>query len=242
MLAGPCGYSDATSRRDNGLWGGRMSTTRDRILQRLRDRQSPGCPAVPDNPVRRFRWPADERLARFRQRMEAVRGEVHLVGADWTQVLFDLLNDKGARNLLFAPGTTHGALLRDRWPDDGGIRLIPALQPIEDCRDALFDETDAAFTGCLGAVAETGSLVLWPCLREPRLMSLVPPIHVVLLNAGQIRSTFHELMTEHDWVGQGMPTNALLISGPSKSADIEQTLAYGVHGPKELIVLIREHP
>ena len=38
-----------------------------------------------------------------------------------------------------------------------------------------------------------------------------------------------------------MPTNALLISGPSKSADIEQTLAYGVHGPKELVVLLIRH-
>ncbi len=36
----------------------------------------------------------------------------------------------------------------------------------------------------------------------------------------------------------GMPTNALLISGPSKSADIEQTLAYGVHGPAQLLVLL----
>jgi L-lactate dehydrogenase complex protein LldG len=35
-----------------------------------------------------------------------------------------------------------------------------------------------------------------------------------------------------------MPSNALLISGPSKSADIEQTLAYGVHGPKELVVIL----
>ena len=37
---------------------------------------------------------------------------------------------------------------------------------------------------------------------------------------------------------QGMPTNALLISGPSKSADIAQVLAYGVHGPRSLLVLI----
>ena len=60
---------------------------------------------------------------------------------------------------------------------------------------------------------------------------------MVLLDAVQIRSTFHEIMVEQDWA-RGMPTNALLVSGPSKSADIEQTLAYGVHGPKELVVLV----
>jgi L-lactate dehydrogenase complex protein LldG len=42
---------------------------------------------------------------------------------------------------------------------------------------------------------------------------------------------------------QGLPTNALLVSGPSKTADIQQTLAYGAHGPKELVVLlIEENP
>jgi L-lactate dehydrogenase complex protein LldG len=45
-------------------------------------------------------------------------------------------------------------------------------------------------------------------------------------------------MQTQGWVQNGMPTNTLLISGPSKSADIEQTLAYGVHGPKELVVIL----
>ena len=47
----------------------------------------------------------------------------------------------------------------------------------------------------------------------------------------------HEAMHTQRW-SEGLPTNALLISGPSKTADIQQTLAYGAHGPKELIVLI----
>jgi L-lactate dehydrogenase complex protein LldG len=217
-----------------------MSTARQRILQALRDRGVPEDSAPPDNPVRRFDWSAGERVGRFAERMEGVRGEVHRVGADWARTLFAILREKGARNLLCAPDTEQGAELAEQWPAPAGIRLVPVREPVEACRDLLFDGADAALTGCLGAVAETGSLLLSPTPREPRLMSLVPPIHAVLLDAGRIRSTFHELLVEQDWAGRGMPANALLITGPSKSADIEQTLAYGVHGPRELVVLIRE--
>lgn len=90
-----------------------------------------------------------------------------------------------------------------------------------------------------GGIAETGSVILWPTADEPRLMSLVPPIHIAVLNASELYKTFYEAMRTQSWAS-GMPTNALLISGPSKTADIEQTLAYGVHGPKELIILVIE--
>ena len=78
-----------------------------------------------------------------------------------------------------------------------------------------------------------------PTADEPRLMSLVPPIHIAILKASELYTTFHDAMQSQNWAA-GMPTNALLVSGPSKTADIEQTLAYGVHGPKELIVLVIE--
>jgi L-lactate dehydrogenase complex protein LldG len=69
-------------------------------------------------------------------------------------------------------------------------------------------------------------------------MSLVPHIHFVLLDAASIHSDLHSAITSEGWK-DGLPTNALLIGGPSKTADIQQTLAYGAHGPKELIVLLR---
>jgi L-lactate dehydrogenase complex protein LldG len=68
-------------------------------------------------------------------------------------------------------------------------------------------------------------------------MSLVPSVHFVLLDEANIHADFHQAMTAEGWT-QGMPTNALLISGPSKTADIQQTLAYGAHGPKELVLLL----
>ncbi|MCU7810434.1 MAG: lactate utilization protein, partial [Candidatus Thiodiazotropha sp. (ex Notomyrtea botanica)] len=118
-----------------------------------------------------------------------------------------------------------------------GIELVPYDLEVERWKRRLFEEIDASITGCRGAIAETGSLILWPDEDEPRLLSLIPPIHCVLLRAEQIYSTFSEVVDSQGWA-DGMPTNALLISGPSKSADIAQVLAYGVHGPKSLVVLI----
>ena len=66
---------------------------------------------------------------------------------------------------------------------------------------------------------------------------VMPPLHIALLKASAVFDNLHEAMHTQRW-SEGLPTNALLISGPSKTADIQQTLAYGAHGPKELIVLI----
>lgn len=64
-------------------------------------------------------------------------------------------------------------------------------------------------------------------------------MHFAILKASEVYDNFYEVQQQQQWAG-GMPTNALLVSGPSKTADIEQVLAYGAHGPKDLIVLILE--
>ena len=215
-----------------------MHEARARIIGRLRAARRPETPTTAA-PVRRFDWDPEERLARFQERLGAVRGEMYRVGADWPRVLFDLLRRRQVQELWFGPGGPAGRGLAAHWPDPSGIRLRPYLEPVEQCRAELFAGAQAGLTGCRGAIAETGTLVLWPDGDEPRLLSLVPPLHVVLLEAGAVYSTFAELLEAQHWA-RGMPTNALLITGPSKSADIEQTLTYGVHGPKELIVLVRE--
>jgi L-lactate dehydrogenase complex protein LldG len=98
---------------------------------------------------------------------------------------------------------------------------------------------DAGITSAAGAIAETGALILWPTEKEPRLMSIVPPIHIAVLQADKIYNSLSEVMQTENWSAK-MPSNVVLVSGPSKTADIEMTLAFGVHGPKELIVLILE--
>ncbi len=180
-----------------------------------------------------------ERLAKFRTMLEASHAEVHDVTVqNWPQRLKELLGIKGATRLLYAPNSSAGLRISQDWSgSDDGPSLIAYDRPVESMKAVLVDGVDAALTTARGGIAHTGSLVLWPTPDEPRLMSLLPPIHVVLLAETTVSDNLTETMSRDGWA-RAMPTNAVLVSGPSKTADIEQTLAYGVHGPKTLIVLI----
>jgi len=212
-------------------------SARENILQRLRAAPQGTPPLAPD--VAGFyaasgNGLADraKRIERFCEKMTFWHGEVVLVTrANWPQKLRELVAAKGVRSLLY--GERHAAELRAAAISG----LKPYDRPIDGWKRELFEEIDASLTSTRGAIAETGTLILWPDVDEPRLMSLVPPIHFALLDADQIHDDLFQAMTAQGW-SSSMPTNALLVSGPSKTADIQVTLAYGAHGPKELIVLL----
>ena len=218
-------------------------SARDAILNRLYQRRD-GAISAPESDfsiVQAKQWSDEEKIDLFQQKIESVHAEVHRVSKDnWLDKLKELAQAKGLNNILVPQQAQVGVDVRANWSEDGLPELLSYDQPIEGWKAELFSNVDGAVTDVRSAVAETGSLVLWPDNDQPRLMTLVPPIHFAILDAQQLKNTFHEVIVSEDWVEQGMPTNALLISGPSKTADIEQTLAYGVHGPKELIVLIRQ--
>ncbi|PWC81372.1 lactate utilization protein B/C [Azospirillum sp. TSH100] len=217
-----------------------MSDARTSILSKLRTTRDahPLTPPVSDYaPIEAKQWPNEERLPRIRRLMEAVHTEfLDATEADWPAVLRDFLAREGVGSLLYAPETDAGKRLVEGW-NAGSTTLIPYDRPLESLKPQLFDSIDAGLTTTRGAIAETGSLILWPTAEEPRTLSLVPHIHIALLRADALYDTFLQVMREQEWA-QAMPTNVLLVSGPSKTADIEQTLAYGVHGPKRLIVLV----
>jgi L-lactate dehydrogenase complex protein LldG len=218
-------------------WESTMNNARAAIFARLNQVERPNIDSQGRDYLSRYAWTLDERIQRFTERMQAVRAEIHHASATtWLETLAHICQQKGLNNLLYAPNTALGQQITsqaERFP-----KALNYAQPIETWKHELFYQVDAAFTSTHGGIAETGSLILMPNQDEPRLMSLVPPIHIALLDRTQLYSTFAEAMQAQGWVKNGMPTNALLISGPSKSADIEQTLAYGVHGPKELVVIL----
>jgi L-lactate dehydrogenase complex protein LldG len=98
-------------------------------------------------------------------------------------------------------------------------------------------EADVGLTGVDLALAETGSLVLRSGPGRPRSTSLLPPCHVAVFDRGALveslaqASVFLEAWHAHD---DGLGGVINLITGPSRTADIELTLTRGVHGPREV--------
>lgn len=219
------------------------STSRNRIISRLNAApRDPSEPLSESAPKAVGAHDIEEKICRLKQQMEAMRTEVHVVDDGcWVEALAEIVRMKGLASLLYSPWTEMGAALEKFWRSSENLdeklpELVSYDGDVEDLQQRLFS-MEGAITTSKGAIADAGAIILWPDEKEPRLMSLVPPVHIAVLNANTVCHTLSEIMEKDEW-HDSMPTNVVLISGPSKTADIELTLAFGVHGPKELILFI----
>jgi L-lactate dehydrogenase complex protein LldG len=118
--------------------------------------------------------------------------------------------------------------------DAGGVLVRPTLGNATPDQQAL---CSIGLTGCDAAIAETGSLVLFSGPGRSRAASLLPPVHIALLGRGQLCLTMAELFSVH----AARFTNSAactIVTGPSRTADIELTLTLGIHGPGRVTVII----
>lgn len=96
---------------------------------------------------------------------------------------------------------------------------------------------DAGISNAQAGIAETGTLVLDSACERHRLVSLVPPVHIAIVNASSICETLSDALALLRKDKEISPA-VTFITGPSRTADIELTLAIGVHGPQELFVIV----
>lgn len=100
-------------------------------------------------------------------------------------------------------------------------------------------EAQVGITGALLGVAETGSVLLASRPGENLLVASLASIHVVLLDLDQLVVSLGDALARlPEMFPEGLPANMAFISGPSRSADIEQSLAIGAHGPMEVHVIV----
>jgi len=144
-----------------------------------------------------------------------------------------LLEEREAKMVLLAPDPLLEELKLEEALRQGG------------CEDFVQGETatlrdiPAGGTGALAGGAESGTLLLGGAPRGPwQWASLLPPLHIAVLRAERIRPTLEEALRALQELSQKGVEEFVWITGPSRTADIAITLLLGMHGPKELHVVV----
>ena len=141
------------------------------------------------------------------------------------------------RNLEAVDG--HCIVVESEAEADEVVKRLTEGKKIADPNESRADlfKSDVGLTRAQAGIAETGTLVLDSSVERNRLVSLVPPIHIAILDALRIYPTLSETLAALQ-SGAELSPAITFITGPSRTADIELTLAIGVHGPQELYVIV----
>jgi L-lactate dehydrogenase complex protein LldG len=195
--------------------------TREPFLTRLRERLAVPAPAnlphalVPVEGVPRVRFPDERDFVTMSNLNNAP------VSSDIEALVAQVLDATGARTALCS---------RDPEPDAvrplleaAGVEILPFDS------FATAARADLGVAGARWAIAATGTLVLYADRAGGRSASLVPPALLAIVREENILHDAAELFRER--MPDPMPSQIVLATGPSRSADIELTLTVGVHGP-----------
>ena len=227
-------------------------SARDAILNKLKASQQPSgaaqavtfhtadalCAQIDAHfDARRVEVSHAELLQQMQHALQLLQAKVFCASVqDWPQQLAQQCQQAGVKSLLLAnEGEECRALSAALQTADCSIftRHYPAT--IDGWQDVLFHQTDAGFTVVDAGIAATGTLIVRSSPQQPRTASLVPPLHIALVYASTLYADMHQAMRAMNWA-DAMPSNLVMISGPSKTSDIQQTLAFGAHGPRWLQV------
>jgi L-lactate dehydrogenase complex protein LldG len=210
-------------------------TARDEVLQRIRaalGRDESGSPSPPAGHGYREQGTLDQDglLDRLAERLIDYHAAVRRCApADLPATVAAALNDRGVRRVVVPPGL-------DSVLDPA--TLPPAVEAVAD--DELspeeLDATDGVITGATVAIAETGTVVLDGSPGQGRrALTLVPDYHLCIVRAAQVVGLVPEAVGRLDPTA-GRPLT--WISGPSATSDIELSRVEGVHGPRNLEVIL----
>jgi L-lactate dehydrogenase complex protein LldG len=108
------------------------------------------------------------------------------------------------------------------------------------------DGDRASVTGALAGIAESGTLMMASSAGHPTTLNFMPETHIVVLQAGAIVGSYEDawdlLRARAVAEGRGLPRTVNLITGPSRTGDIEQTIQLGAHGPRRLHIIVVGDP
>jgi len=169
---------------------------------------------------------APDRLAQFRKECDRL-GTTHATVASQSEIPGEV-----ARYLV---GHDLAARLAG-WPEFAGLDCQRAGVAYED-RPAAGDD-GTGLTGCFCAIAETGTVLLLSSPVTPKVTALLPETHLCIVRASRILDTMEESFALLRREVGDPPRSVFFVSGPSRTADIEQTIVIGAHGPYRVHVIV----
>ena len=182
-------------------------------------------------------------VERFSAALTALTGHVHRATDEAAagRIIVEVLRQAGSRQALAWDDDALGCPGALTVVREAGMELVaPRLPADAAARLARLQELETLAVGLSGAqagLADTGSIVLASGPGQPRLASLLPPIHIALLPVSRLCPSLPAYLAE---VGARVVASSqvIVITGPSRTADIEMSLTYGVHGPREIHVVL----
>ncbi|MBN1986625.1 MAG: lactate utilization protein [Prolixibacteraceae bacterium] len=203
-----------------------MKTARQEILEKLQN-TSHSLPDAPDYNAPVYH-PIEKPLEMaFKKSLERVNGSVHLFETE--NELFTALHH-------FLQKYSH----KNISCLEPGIQKKLHLYNIPySVAEELNEQMEAGITGCEFLIAHTGSVMVSSAQAGGRQMFVYPPVHIVVARKSQVveylQNAYSAILEKYQ---NSLPSQISLITGPSRTADIEKTLILGAHGPKELHVFL----
>ena len=211
-----------SAARDDILRGIRAALGREALDSKTRAKLEERL----ENPPAYDRPPVDEDLVRsFETKLTAVQGGCTRTTEErLMQTIGECLDGHDLdRTFVASPALKHLS-----WPGDWTVTF-----------GASEGGDKAAVTPCFLAVAETGGVVMLSGADTPTSLNFLPEFHIVLVRAGQLVCHVEDVWPRLRAAG-APPRATNFITGPSKTADVEQTIQYGAHGPRSLDVIFIE--
>lgn len=214
-----------------------MNEARERILDRIRVAMREKAPRreMHDPPKAWYpELPADPEtlIARLAQELTVLKGEFHRAAneAEARQKLRELCDQNQFRKIAASDDPLLRQLLEGRE-----VNWIHATAKA----GASLESFDVGITRADALAARTGSVLLSARTGTGRALSVLPPIHLVIARKDDVLVDIGAgIQAWQRLYGPNIPSNCFIITGPSRTADIEKVLVLGAHGPKRLIVMV----
>jgi len=217
-----------------------MDSAREETLAKVRASlgRTPGSPVVPVPPTARVKsrtaGPLHTEIEQFFTEIGKLNGITRRLAGkdDLKSALTDLVKAEAVKK------ATLWATLQLQALDVAGTLRALGVEIVSPQADKhLVAECELGVTGVDAALPETGTLLLRSSPERPRVVSLLPRVHLAILRRTALRADLHQAFAEAKDAGY-----CVLVTGPSRTSDIELTLTLGVHGPKSLYVWLLDEP